>query len=258
MMAAVIRSSGTASSLSPASTTERGIPYTTHVSSASVRIAPPRALIQAAPSRPSAPIPVITTPAHDHRTHRRQTETTHRPRDDAVYRGPDVKSHARPAVTVSVEREMATCGGHQHEAWPQNLLPLAPRSPSTQMPRRGAWHRLRYTRWACAGRSTSGTGKSAGRRGMTDLRPCGPPVDTPMTTMSYRPLDEIVGRKRLCRRDVSQTPKRGLCRSHDLRNQLFTDDRTPSRWRARSVSERNRSRRRPGRSALARSIRRQC
>ena len=60
-IAAVNRSSRTASSLSPASTTDRGIPYTMHVSSASVSTAPPRALIQAAPSRPSAPIPVITT-----------------------------------------------------------------------------------------------------------------------------------------------------------------------------------------------------
>ena len=51
------------SSLSPASTTERGMPYTTQVSSASVRIQPPCALIHAAPSRPSLPMPVMTTPS---------------------------------------------------------------------------------------------------------------------------------------------------------------------------------------------------
>ena len=61
-IAIVDRSNGTASSLRPASATARGIPYTTHVSSASVRIAPPRALIQPAPSSPSLPIPVMSTP----------------------------------------------------------------------------------------------------------------------------------------------------------------------------------------------------
>ena len=63
MIATAIRSRGTLASLNPASITERGIPYTTHVASASVSTVPPRALIQAAPSRPSAPIPVITTPS---------------------------------------------------------------------------------------------------------------------------------------------------------------------------------------------------
>ena len=64
MIAAANRSSGTASSLSPASTTDRGIPYTTHVSSASVSTAPPRALIHAAPSRPS-----VAHPRHHHAEH---------------------------------------------------------------------------------------------------------------------------------------------------------------------------------------------
>src|SRR6185436_5027056 len=51
-MASVNRSSRTLSSLKPASTTARGIPYTTHVSSDSVKTEPPRALIHAAPWRP--------------------------------------------------------------------------------------------------------------------------------------------------------------------------------------------------------------
>ena len=60
---ALLRSRLALASLSPASTTERGIPYTTQLSSDSVRMRPPAALIQADPSRPSDPMPVMTTPS---------------------------------------------------------------------------------------------------------------------------------------------------------------------------------------------------
>src|SRR3954464_10512863 len=56
-------SSAIAPSLNPASTIDRGMPYTTQLCSASVITVPPFALIQAAPSRPSAPMPVITSPS---------------------------------------------------------------------------------------------------------------------------------------------------------------------------------------------------
>src|SRR5678815_23050 len=63
MMLDAISVSGADRSLTQASTTARGIPYTTHDDSASVRICPPVALMYADPITPSSPIPVITTPS---------------------------------------------------------------------------------------------------------------------------------------------------------------------------------------------------
>ena len=51
-MACAIWLSGSWRSLSPASSTARGIPYTTQLASLSVNTSPPCALIHAAPSRP--------------------------------------------------------------------------------------------------------------------------------------------------------------------------------------------------------------
>src|SRR6185436_7496347 len=62
-MASAIWSSLTSASLRPASTIDRGMPYTTQLASDSVSTVPPLALIQAEPSRPSDPIPVITMPS---------------------------------------------------------------------------------------------------------------------------------------------------------------------------------------------------
>ena len=63
MMAFAISSNVALRSLNEASATARGIPYTTHEDSDSVTIRPPCALMCAEPSRPSVPIPVMTTPS---------------------------------------------------------------------------------------------------------------------------------------------------------------------------------------------------
>ena len=61
-MAAAISPMGIRRSVRPASASARGIPYTTQVDSASARTVPPWALMALAPSSPSRPIPVSTTP----------------------------------------------------------------------------------------------------------------------------------------------------------------------------------------------------
>ena len=243
------------------------MPYTTQDDSASVTIAPPCALMCAAPSRPSLPIPVMTTPStRPPYSARPPTRTARPPTGGAACRAGARSRCARTlAAPVAPKVRCARPGARSTRA---RAAPRSPSRASADVERRdlvqAAARTSRCSRRACAAPSRPGPGNrrgSAGDQRPQRLRPAGGDAD-----------DDQIGRERRPGTSAAPAATRRAAPSRapqtrDMRHagggrrpwrSARRRSRRPGRWRARWASARSPRPRPRARPAPARPTRARC